>query len=186
MMVRLCVPRFDYVVSNSRATAEVAASCGVAPERLRVIPCGVVAPSVTVDRASARAELERRTGISLGNRVVVVTVGRLVRRKGAAWFANHVVPRLGEDTVYVVVGDGHDTPRLQAAARAFPGRVVLLGRADDEVRISSSTPPSLECPRFPSRGTWRDSESSRSKPGCGGFPCWQADSTESPTPSSTA
>jgi glycosyltransferase involved in cell wall biosynthesis len=63
---------------------------------------------------------------------LVVMVGRLVERKGGAWFLEQVVPRLPA-TVHVVVGG--DGPARDAVARAAAGhpRVRLLGDIPDRV-----------------------------------------------------
>lgn len=133
-MVRLCLPRFDRVVSNSHATAEVAYSKGVSPSHTRVIPCGVVPPDRTIPRDQARLQLRGALGHPLHDRTIIVTVGRLVRRKGVAWFIEQVVPRLPPEALYVVIGDGPDEHAVRSAAEPHSGRVVLMGRASDEVR----------------------------------------------------
>lgn len=57
---------------------------------------------------------------------LIVTVGRLVRRKGVAWFIRQVLPRLPGDVVYAVIGDGPDSDRVARAA-AGDARAVLMG-----------------------------------------------------------
>ncbi|MGE0228283.1 MAG: glycosyltransferase family 4 protein, partial [Dehalococcoidia bacterium] len=78
------------------------------------------------DAAGARARL----GLTPEAKVVV-TVGRLERRKGVAWFIGHVLPGLPSDVVYLVAGDG---PHREAVAEAAAGdaRVRLLGLCSDE------------------------------------------------------
>lgn len=61
---------------------------------------------------------------------LVVTTGRLVRRKGVAWFITRVLPLLDPAVTYAVAGDGPDRRAVQAAAAAAPG-VVLLGPVSD-------------------------------------------------------
>jgi phosphatidylinositol alpha-1,6-mannosyltransferase len=134
-MVKLCVPRFDRVVSNSRATARVAEAKGVSPDRIRVVPCGILPAETRTPREEARAAVAERLGLSLDGRKVVVTAGRLVRRKGVAWFIENVLPRLDGAALYLVIGDGPDAPSVRAAASVHsPERVRLLGRTDDRTR----------------------------------------------------
>ncbi len=134
LMVKHCLPRFDRIVCNSRATARVALEKGVQPEKLRVIPCGISPREARTERSVARRSVAQAVGISLDDRLVVVTVGRLVRRKGASWFASNVVPKLDERALYIVIGDGPDFASLHAAALNHPNKVLLLGRASDELR----------------------------------------------------
>jgi glycosyltransferase involved in cell wall biosynthesis len=63
---------------------------------------------------------------------LVVMVGRLVERKGAAWFVEHVVPLLDPAVQVVIGGDG---PARGAVARAAAhhARVRLLGDVTDAV-----------------------------------------------------
>ncbi len=99
-MLRRTLPAMDRVVCISRATAEEVRKRGVAEERICIIPCGIW-------------PVERGTGVSACapcNPIpLLLTVGRLVPRKGIAWFVQNVVPFLLRDfprLQYVVVGSG--------------------------------------------------------------------------------
>lgn len=134
--LRWSLPRADRIVAISAATAAVAVEHGAAPSQIVVVNPGVrlerVGPAA---RAAARAELHRCLG--LGDDVfVAVTVGRLVRRKGVAWFVEHVVPQLPAALTYVVAGEGPMREEIEHAAAAVgaDGRVRLLGAIDDDFR----------------------------------------------------
>lgn len=119
------------VVAVSGYTAGIAASRGVQT----VVVCnGVDLPRFTRLRTARReapsAEARRALGLPQEARLVV-TVGRLVPRKGAAWFAERVLPLLPADAVYVLAGDGPERERLQALAAREP-RLHVLGHLTDE------------------------------------------------------
>jgi phosphatidylinositol alpha-1,6-mannosyltransferase len=59
-----------------------------------------------------RARLGERLGVSLEGKQIIVHIGRAVRRKGLSWFLECVLPRLGEDVVFLMIG-----PRDPAVAR---------------------------------------------------------------------
>lgn len=124
------------VLAISAATAQAVESVGVGRDRIRVLPLGLAVPGVSApDRVEARARALRR--LSLGQDVtLLLTVGRLVPRKGAAWFIAEVLPRLPATVHYALAGEGVDEPRIRAAAEAagLGSRVHVLGRVDDEVR----------------------------------------------------
>lgn len=78
-----------------------------------------------VDPAAVRADLGLpRSGVML------LTVGRLVRRKGVAWFVETVLPRLGAEVVFAIAGSGPASEEIATAAAGDP-RVRLLGRVSD-------------------------------------------------------
>ena len=124
----------DAVLSVSRATAAACEARGLAPSRSVVCPNGVDPDAIAPpsDRAAARAALYDRLGIP-GEAAVVLAVGRQVARKGSAWFASEVLPRLPSHAHFVVVGEGPEHKAIsRAAAEAGVGeRVHQLGLVDD-------------------------------------------------------
>jgi glycosyltransferase involved in cell wall biosynthesis len=135
-LVHPAVRRADVVLANSEATAAVARGLGVAPERVQVLRLGVDAPDVTAaQRLDARRELNARLGTAEDD-VVLLTLGRLVRRKGVVWFLREVLPRLPGHVTYVVAGDGEEAgpAREAVAALGLGERARLLGRVDDGER----------------------------------------------------
>jgi phosphatidyl-myo-inositol dimannoside synthase len=137
---RVVVPRLlrraKTVVAISESTAAVARGLGVAPDRIRVVRLGVDAPDVSPDdRREARGRLVERLGVS-EDAVLVLTLGRLVRRKGAEWFLRNVLPRLPEQVSFVVAGDGREAEQVRRAVAelGLETRVQLLGTVDDSER----------------------------------------------------
>lgn len=126
--------RTPSVVAISRATAEAAIDAGVDADRVHVVPLGVEVPESS-DRAAAAGELRRRLDLGDGD-VVLVTLGRLVRRKGVAWFVAEVLPHLPAHVHLVVAGSGEDAGSIdEAVARsATTDRVHRLGAVTDEDR----------------------------------------------------
>jgi phosphatidylinositol alpha-1,6-mannosyltransferase len=131
-LVPRALRRLDHAMPISAATqAAMHARTGATPEST-VIPLGVNA----LPRADEQAIAEFKRVARIGEHErVIVTVGRLIERKGAAWFAGTVMPRLPADTVYVVVGQGPMRSHIEAAAWASgtTERVRLLGRLSDRM-----------------------------------------------------
>lgn len=123
---RALVERCDVVFPVSRATARACVELGVPPGRIRVVPNGVA-------RDRFPGELARRTGEPRGfpsdGTHRLLSVGRLVRRKGYAWFAGAVLPRLSRGVEWVLAGSGPERGRVLRAAQAarVGGRLVLAG-----------------------------------------------------------
>ncbi|MCH8063303.1 MAG: glycosyltransferase family 4 protein, partial [Chloroflexi bacterium] len=125
------VARLDMTMPISKATeTEVLARCGASTPTI-VIPLGVNPLPVPDERAVA--EFKAQAGVNGG--AVLLTAGRLIRRKGVAWFVTHVLPRLPEGTTYMIVGEGDQADVVRAAATraAVAERVRLLGRVSDEI-----------------------------------------------------
>jgi glycosyltransferase involved in cell wall biosynthesis len=144
--------RADVFIANSESTKRLAEARGLSS--VRTIPIGVPERYFELTRAKNRdVELERRAA----GRVVLVTFGRLVRRKGAAWFVRHVLPKLS-GVLYVVIGVGPDHDEILRAAHEagvthalwLAGSVSdqrlldLLGSADVFVMPNIAVPGNVE------------------------------------------
>lgn len=96
----------------------------------------VVNPGVNdrfFDPNITRQRLDSLLGMPLTGRKVLLTVGRLVKRKGHAWFISNVLPKLASNTIYVIAGQGPEANNIKQAAflRRASNRVVLLGKVSD-------------------------------------------------------
>ena len=131
------LPRASRVLAISRATAGVARDLGVPDAHVAVVRLSVDAPAVSAtDREDARAALLRQLALD-PDAVVLLTIGRLVARKGVRWFVESVLPALSGTTVhYAIAGSGPEQAAIEAAvvAHGLTGRVHLLGPVSDAER----------------------------------------------------
>lgn len=99
------IRRMDGVIANSQPTAELARNLGVAAEKIRIVHPGVTLP---VAPQSAAALQDFRQRHQLGDRRLLLSVGRLTTRKGLREFVQHALPaivRAAPDTLLAIVGD---------------------------------------------------------------------------------
>jgi glycosyltransferase involved in cell wall biosynthesis len=133
-----CVARLDRVICVSRHAQKECIDRGVPSAKTRVIPNGINPADfhVPVSSSMCRAEAARRVCVSLEGKRVLLTVGRLVPRKGVAWFVKEVMPRLDDSHLYLIVGDGPDFERVSTLVRQCrqEGRVFMLGKVTKEIR----------------------------------------------------
>lgn len=134
--VRTFLPSLDGLIAVSAATQEVGTRHGIPAEKFFVVPNGID-PSDD-GRVFTEQDLESLLGESVSGKTVLLTVGRLVRRKGVAWFIRAVLPLLPGHMIYLVAGSGPEQGRIQDAVResGMEGRVRLLGRVSDRGRLT--------------------------------------------------
>ena len=98
------IRRMDLLLVNSEATRRIALAKGVPASR-----CVVLNPGVEVDGVSDSAETIQAFKVerNLSGRRIILSVGRLVKRKGLHQFISNILPELvrqNPDVLLVVVG----------------------------------------------------------------------------------
>lgn len=141
-MVRWCFPRIAHIVAGGDLSlGEIQKRFSRA--RTAVIPYGVSDSFYREKpRAQMRIDLAKSIGVDsklLQQSKLIVTTGRLVPRKGVAWFVDEVMARLVDaqpDVRYLVAGKGPDEDRIREsiARQNLSAHVQLLGYISDETR----------------------------------------------------
>jgi phosphatidylinositol alpha-1,6-mannosyltransferase len=136
--IRAC----DIVLVNSENTGRLARGRGVPPARIFVLHPGVELPEL--DAAAGRRFRER---LDLGQRRLLLSVGRFTRRKGLAEFVAGALPAVvaaHPDVLLVVIGEeasdalhgasGSERERVLGVARdaGVDANLRFLGRCDEE------------------------------------------------------
>jgi phosphatidylinositol alpha-1,6-mannosyltransferase len=136
MFWRPFLRRMDLCIANSRHTAGLAEGIGIPPDRIAVLNPGVELPT-HVD-ASAAAEFRGRHG--LGERKLMLSVGRLTPRKGLLEFVEQSLPAIASahpDATLLIIGD--EAPdALTGSAAGMGERIMRAARSmglQDNVRI---------------------------------------------------
>lgn len=120
--------RMDAYVCNSHATAERVRAHGVPGDCVFVVPVGVER------RDGARAEMVEGDPLLL-------FIGRLIPRKGAAWFVRDVLPGMTHafpTLRLLIVGEGPERAAVESAARenGVSDRVAYAGAVDEQAKWS--------------------------------------------------
>ena len=84
----------DKVICISRATKEECVKRKIDSEKCVVIPVGIDCNEFFIDedKGKLRRELSQKLGVNLNNKKILLSVGRLVERKGFHWFIDKVMP----------------------------------------------------------------------------------------------
>jgi len=132
------IKRMDKIVAVSKATAEVCMRKGISHEKICVVSNGV-SDEFYVDRSrdEIREKLESKLHLPLKNKKIILSVGRLVKRKGFHWFVENVLPKLvesDENIIYLIAGDGPMKKKIEISIKKanMEKHAVLLGEVDDE------------------------------------------------------
>lgn len=121
----------DGVVSVSEATRQASLARGLDPNKSVVLPNGIsIDPQRPYSKAAARAQIEQEFGLDLQHKFLLLTAGRLVKRKGHGWFMTAVLPQVQSDVVYLVIGEGSEAATLEQIQQQSPqgDRIVLAGK----------------------------------------------------------
>jgi phosphatidylinositol alpha-1,6-mannosyltransferase len=133
--------RSDLIVSNSRNTTRLAVECGIARERIVIINPGVDIPD------DPMSQMEAKELLGLQSKTVLLSVGRLIPRKGLPEFVSKCFGKLAledSDIQLIIVGTEPENAlnktgrsvlqELQSAIQAhgLHEQVQLLGRVSEE------------------------------------------------------
>jgi glycosyltransferase involved in cell wall biosynthesis len=133
-----CAAQLDRIVCVSKHTKTECAQRGIPTNKCFVIPNGVNSAVFETfeSRDECRSDLERRFGVALQGKTILLSVGRLVPRKGVAWFIQEVMPHLDHRHFYLIGGDGPDRERILSLVVQYKleTRVFLVGRVNEETR----------------------------------------------------
>jgi phosphatidyl-myo-inositol dimannoside synthase len=135
--------RMDHIIANSRATAAVADQIGIEKARVGIVHPGVEMPGELLD---GQGVTEFRIKYSLGDRPVLLSVGRLSKRKGLGEFVADALPRVVAkypNALLLVVGDtpvdalhaevqSPESIRAIAVQAGVADNVRFLGRVTDQ------------------------------------------------------
>jgi len=133
-VVPAAVTSFDRVICVSNSTIQECVKKGVDRQRCVFIPNGIDISRYIKSPESPDDMLEGYFGYSCGGKKVLMSVGRLVPRKGISWFIENIFNKLDESFLYIVVGDGPEKVRIADIIQknGFNDRVKLLGKIDED------------------------------------------------------
>lgn len=126
-MLRWTLPTLDAVICVSRCVADAAKRLGVEQHRISIIPCGVWGKDAGVLPRTA------------SDHPIIVTVGRLIPRKGVLWFVRDALPELLKkipDLEYRIIGNGPDLGAIRSviAKKHLEANVHIVSSATDVER----------------------------------------------------
>lgn len=146
--------KLDGVLPVSHATAKECLDRGFSPEQVHVVRNGVDTDMAQIHkRPGFRITFEKRLGIHIEGKKIIVAIGRSVRRKGFSWFMTRVLPKLPDDVIFVIIGPTQPHIRkINFLLSLLPKNMahlisIALGLGIDEIDIQNA----LERPEIKNR-----------------------------------
>ncbi|MCA9364604.1 MAG: glycosyltransferase family 4 protein [Candidatus Moranbacteria bacterium] len=135
LWVKYFLKKMDLLIAVGTHTITEAVSRGIPKDLCVFVPNGID-PEKYQHTQSDRQKIEELLCTDIEGKKILLTTGRLARRKGVAWFIRNVLSELEDDVLYVVAGTGPDEKYIRRAisATGLSGRVFLLGFVSDQVR----------------------------------------------------
>jgi glycosyltransferase involved in cell wall biosynthesis len=139
ILIPKCVSKLDKAICISQATKQECINRGIPEEKIIVIPNGISDGFyLNEDKEVLKSALEKMADLKIKDKKVLLSVGRLVERKGIHWFVENVIPKLlkqRNDFVYLIAGDGIFKEKIEEVIHKnnLEDYVIILGRVGDEV-----------------------------------------------------
>jgi len=135
LWVGFFIKKMDKLIAVGNQTIQEGVARKIPKEKFVFIPNGVDTEKFKRNEIKEISKLIIQE--KSGNQKIILTLGRLAKRKGVAWFINNVLPKLDKDIIYIVAGEGADKKAIEEAARKnnFQNRVKLLGNISDEKKF---------------------------------------------------
>lgn len=143
--------QLDRIICVSSRTREECLTKGL--YNTTVIPNGINLSDSNTEAGTADV-----SKFGVNNKKILLTVGRLIQRKGVAEFISTVIKTLSktrDDFVYVVIGNGSEMRRIRRAIEdsGLSGKVRIMGRCgDDTVKAFFRSAKIFVMPNIPVKG----------------------------------
>src|SRR3989338_8803053 len=135
--------RLDRVICVSRNNMNTLAARGIPEGKLRVIPNGInlgVAGNNDLNREYCFDLVEKKFGIKLRGRNNILSVSRLVPKKGIREFVEDVLPVINQkvdNACFIIAGDGRERNNIHEAVNKLnlKDKVYILGNIEHDSTI---------------------------------------------------
>ncbi|MCK5332360.1 glycosyltransferase family 4 protein [Candidatus Parcubacteria bacterium] len=131
------IAKLDKIICISNYTKNECIKRKVPIEKITIITNGISDEFYieNMNKKNILLELEKTLKIPLEEKKIIISVGRLVKRKGVQWFVENVIPEIlkkRKDFVYLVIGEGVMNEKIAKiiAEKKLNKHVKLLGKID--------------------------------------------------------
>lgn len=138
--VPFCIRKLNCIICVSSSTKNEAIVRGIPESKCFIIGNGIrddwypgKLNNFTVDSSFKKLLVEG----DFKGKTVLLSLGRMIKRKGVFWFVSNVVKLLDDSFVYIIAGDGPEKDRIEAFVESnkLKEKVYLLGGVSEEIKM---------------------------------------------------
>lgn len=132
-----CIKQLDRVICISQATKDECINRGILIEKSIIAPNGISDDFYmpNLDKNQLKVHLSNEFNIDLSDKKIILSVGRLVERKGLHWFIENVLPEIieqNQNIIYLIAGDGpfREKIREDISKNGLEDFIIMLGKVE--------------------------------------------------------
>lgn len=124
--------KYNAIICVSEATQKIVLQHHIPADRVSVIAHGINVNDWQGER-SREILGTLLSQVDFINKTILLSVGRLVERKGVNWFVREVMPKLAERFVYLITSTGPELQKIKTSIRELKleQKVFLLGEVNN-------------------------------------------------------
>jgi len=136
-IIPACVSMLETVICVSHYSIEQCVKRGIKRERCVFIPNGINFGDEQMD-VTTRNEIEKKYGLEIAGKKVLFSVCRLIKRKGIVWFISNVMPKLSDNYIYIVAGDGPEKENILKTIMScgLQDKIFMIGRICERDKLA--------------------------------------------------
>jgi glycosyltransferase involved in cell wall biosynthesis len=131
-----CINKLDKIVCVSNYTINECVKRKISKDKCIFIPNGIDFENLK-DTKLKLNDIEKKYSLNLSNKIVLFSIGRLIKRKGNEWFVSNIMPKLDPKFIYIIAGDGPERENIKKTiiSNKLEKKVFLLGKISDDEKI---------------------------------------------------
>ena len=136
MVIPFCLRRANKIICISNAAREQVISRGVNSSKVDFVPLGITDDLFVNNKVKAKNTIENRYRLNAKTKKIL-SVGRLVERKGIHWFIDQAMPKLLDkdpEIALFISGSGETLPIIEKVieSNGLCEKVFMLGRVPND------------------------------------------------------
>lgn len=124
----------DKIIAVSNYTKMQCLSRGIPDKKIMVIPNCLKFDKVNQFSGKKKTTVLSKFNITREGKIILLTIGRLIKRKGHVWFLQNVFINLPNNYIYIIAGCGPEQGKIIKTIHelGLTDKVYVLGRITDE------------------------------------------------------